>query len=122
MKTSSFALSAFALLALAGPGWAKGEIREADYPVQYEVVNSSQTSKLMVEKSCSMTLRDRAKVNVAVNVEKKGSCPAIKMFRGRVNQKKNQIELVIPAGKDKASVEEWQIIGTVDITPTAKPQ
>lgn len=124
MKIISFALLLLVLPILAIPIWAKGTIKEADYPNQYEVMNTNKTSKLMVEKSCSMTLRDKAKPNVAVNVFKKGygSCQILdngKVFHGRLNQKKNEIELVIPEDKDKARVEEWQIIGTVDLTPSA---
>jgi len=124
MKIISLALLLLVLPILAVPVWAKGTIKEADYPNQYEVVNANKTSKLMVEKSCSMTLRDKAKPNVALNVFKKGygSCQTLdggKVFRGRLNEKKNEIELVIPEDKDKARVEEWQIIGTVDMTPSA---
>ena len=126
MKIFVFALLLSALPILTVPIWAKGSIKEADYPNQYEVMNTSKTSKLMVEKSCSMTLRDRAKPNVALNVFKKGygSCQILdngKVFHGRLNQKKNEIELVIPEEKDKARVEEWEIVGTVDITPSANP-
>jgi hypothetical protein len=126
MKIISFALLLLALPIAAAPASAKDSIKESDYPNQYEVMNTSKTSKLMVEKSCSMTLRDRAKPNVALNVFKKGygSCQILdngKVFHGRLNQKKNEIELVIPADKDKARVEEWEIVGTVDITPSANP-
>jgi hypothetical protein len=103
---------------------AGGTILEADYPNQYEVLNTSKTSKMIVQKSCSMTLRDRAKANVALNVAKKGSCHALdggKLLRGRENQKKNQIELVVPEGEDKARVENWEIIGTVNMTPGPAP-
>jgi hypothetical protein len=100
-----------------------GTIKEADYPVQYEVVSASKAGEPAVGKSCSMTLRDQAQTKVVVNVWKKGlgACQVPdsgKVYRGRVNQKKNEIELVIPVGTDKARVEEWQIIGTVDINPS----
>jgi hypothetical protein len=124
MKMISFALLLLVLPILAVTTWAKGTIKEADYPNQYEVMNANKSSKLMVEKSCSMTLRDKAKPNVALNVFKKGygTCQILdsgKVFHGRLNEKKNEIELVIPEDKDKARVEEWQIIGTVDLTPSA---
>jgi hypothetical protein len=124
MKITSFAALLFAVQILAGPIWA-GDIKEADYPIQYEVMNTTKSDKLVVEKFCSMTLRDQAKTNVAINVSKKGygSCQVLpngKVFHGRQNQKKNEIELVIPAEKkDKARVEDWQIVGTVDITPSS---
>ena len=125
MKISSFALLFFVFQILAVPIRA-GDIKEADYPVQYEVLNTSKSGTLVIEKFCSMTLRDRAKPNVALNVQKKGygSCHVLdngKIFHGRQNQKKNEIELVIPADKGKARVEDWQITGTVDINPSPNP-
>jgi len=117
MKTGSFALLLFVLQILAVPIRA-GTIKEADYPIQYEVMNTS--------KSCSMTLRDQAKPNVALNVQRKGyaSCRGLdsgKVFRGRQNQKKNEIELVIPVDKGRARLQDWQIIGIVDINPNPNP-
>jgi hypothetical protein len=125
MKISSFALLFFVFQIVAVPIRA-GDIKEADYPVQYEVLNTSKSGTLVIEKFCSMTLRDRAKPNVALNVEKKGygSCHVPdngKVFHGRQNQKKNEIELVIPEDKGKARVEDWQIIGTTDINPSPNP-
>jgi hypothetical protein len=69
-----------------------------------------------------MTLRDQAQTKVALNVARKGlgACHVLdsgKVYRGRLDQKKNEIELVIPVGTDKARVEDWQLIGTVDIAP-----
>ena len=103
-----------------------GTIKEADYPVQYEVVSGNKTEKLKIEKSCTMTLKDRAKPNVAINVSKSGygaSCHMLdtgKVYRGRANEKKNEIELVITVGSDKARVETWHLDGTVDINPSDK--
>jgi hypothetical protein len=126
MKIISFALLALTLPIAAAPVRAGGTIKEADYPVQYEVMNTSKSDTLVIEKFCSMTLRDRAKVNVAINVQRKGygSCRVLdkgKVFKGRLNQKKNEIELVIPEDKGKAMVEDWQVTGTVDLTPSANP-
>ena len=100
---------------------AGGDIKEADYPNQYEVMSTSKTDKL-AGRDCTLTLRDKAKPNVALTVWKKGSssCKEFdsgKMFRGRENDKKNVIEIVIPVGESKARVEEWQIVGTSDVTP-----
>ena len=127
MKIRSYALLLFAFPILAAPIWA-GTIKEADYPTQYEVVNTSKSGSLVVEKFCSMTLRDKSKPNTAINVQKKGygSCKVLdsgKVFHGRQNEKKNEIEIVIPEekNKDKARVEDWQIVGTVDITPKPNP-
>jgi hypothetical protein len=116
MKISSFALL-FVFQILALPARA-GTIKEADYPIQYEVMSTG--------KSCSMTVRDRAKPGVALNVERKGyrSCRALdsgKVFRGRRNEKKNQIELVILVDEGRARLQDWQIIGTVNISPTPNP-
>jgi len=121
MKMSSFVLLSFVFQVLAVPIRA-GTIKEVDYPLQYEVLGSSKSGTLVVEKFCSMTLRDRAKPNVALTVERKGygSCHVLdsgKVFRGRQKQKKDEIELVIPVGKEKARVEDWHIIGIVDINP-----
>ncbi len=118
MKLGSIAALWFGLLMVPVPALANGTIKEADYPVQYEVMNGSKTTKLVIEKQCSMTLRDRAKTNVDLNVARTGfgSCHVLeksKVYRGRENQKKNQIELVILVGEDKARVENWQIVGTV---------
>ena len=125
MKTSFFALLLLVLQIPAAPMRA-GDIKEADFPVQYEVMNTSKSSALLIQKSCSMTLRDRAKPNVALNVEKKGygSCHVPnngEVFRGRQNDKKNQLELVIPVSTDKARIETWQINSTVDIIPSPNP-
>lgn len=100
------------------------DIKESDYPVQYQVIEAATgSSKLRFVKSCSMTLRDQAKPNVALNVTKGGGCEALvkgKVYRGRENQKKNEIELVITVGGKKARVEDWQLIGTADISPSTQ--
>src|SRR5580704_18438978 len=90
------------------------DIKEADYPVQYEVMMTTKDSKLAVEKQCTMTLRDKAKPDVAINVWKKGigSCELLdqgKVYRGRENDRKNEIEIIIPVGESKARIEAWQI-------------
>ncbi len=100
------------------------DIKEADYPVQYEVMMTTKDSKLAVEKQCTMTLRDKAKPDVAINVWKKGigSCELLdqgKVYRGRENDRKNEIEIIIPVGESKARIEAWQIGGTVDLKPRA---
>jgi len=97
-------------------------IKQADYPIQYEVMNTAKSGSLVIEKFCSMTLRDRAKPNEALNVQRKGygSCQVPdrgKVLRGRQNQKKSEIELLMPEAKGKVRVENWQIIGTVEINP-----
>lgn len=117
MKILSVAPFLFVIQMLTVPIWA-GTIKEADYPIRYEVVDTSKTGRLMVEGFCSMTLRDQAKTSVDISVSRKtiGSCHVLdsgKVFRGRQNQRKNEIELVVPVGEDKARVEDWRITGTV---------
>jgi hypothetical protein len=121
MRIISFALLLCAVAIPAAQVWAGGNIREADYPNQYEVMSTSKTDKL-AGRDCTLTLRDRAKPNVSLNVWRKGSgsCKEFdngKVFRGRENDKKNVIELVIPVGESKARVEEWQLIGSVGPSP-----
>jgi hypothetical protein len=113
MKTISLALVLLVSQILAVPVWAD-DIKEADYPIHYEVVNTDKTDKFVVQKICSMTLRDQAdmKVNFTVSKTGIGSCHVLdsgKVYNGRRNDKKNEIELVIPVGEDKARVESWQI-------------
>ena len=117
MKTNSFAafLLVFHLLTLTG--WAD-DIREADYPVHYEVLSASKTDKLVIQKICSMTLRDQANANVIISVSRTriGSChvlPSGKVYNGRQNGGKNAIELVIPVGENRARVESWHIDATL---------
>ena len=123
MKLTSIAALLFAVQMASVPALATGTIKEADYPVEYEVVSTSKTAKLVIEKQCSVTLRDRAKTNVDLNVARTGygSCHVLekgKVYRGRENQRKKQIELVILVGEDKARIENWQIVGTVNTTPS----
>ncbi len=119
MRLISLALSSFLLLASSAPIWAgNGTIKGDDYPVVYEVMDNGK--KGGGDKSCSMVLRDQSQTKVAMNVSRKGlgGCHVLdsgKTYRGRVNEKKNEIELVVLTGTDKARVEDWQIDGTVDI-------
>jgi hypothetical protein len=124
MTRSFAALLLPVVLFLSVPSRAD-DIKEADYPVQYEVVMTAKDGKLPVEKKCSMTLRDKSKPDVAINVWKKGvgSCQLLDsgmVYRGRQNDKKNQIEIVIPVGETKARIDAWQIIGTVNLKPQSE--
>ena len=72
----------------------------------------------MIQKVCSMALRDQANANVIITVSRKriGSCPVSpsgKVYNGRQNGEKNEVELVIPVGETKARVESWHIDSTV---------
>lgn len=100
------------------------DIKESDYPVQYEVMMTGKDSKLVVDKQCSMTLRDKSKPDTAINVSRRGigSCQVLdngKVYKGRENTKKNEIEIVLPVSDNKARVEIWQIDGKVDLQPRA---
>jgi hypothetical protein len=116
MKTYSILAFLFVFQLLTAAGWAD-DIKEADYPVHYEVLSASKSDKVVIEKVCSMELRDQANANVTINVSRKriGSCPVMpsgKVFNGRLNGEKNAVELVIPVGESKARVESWHIDGT----------
>lgn len=123
MKAIFLVLASFVVLNAALPLCAT-DIQEADYPVQYEVMMTGKDSKLVVDKQCTMTLRDKAKPDTAINVSRKGigSCQVLdngKVYKGRENTKKNEIEIVLPVGDKKARVEAWQIDGKVDLQPRA---
>jgi hypothetical protein len=117
MKTNSFAAFFFVIQLLAATGWAD-DIKEADYPVHYEVLSASMTDKVVIQKVCSMALRDQANANVTITVSIKriGSCPVLpsgRVYNGRQNGEKNAIELVIPVGENRARVESWHIDATL---------
>ena len=126
MRPTSIAALLFAVQMAPIAVLARGTIKEADYPVEYEIVNTTTTAKRVIEKQCSMTLRDRAKTDLYLNVERTGygSCGLLvngKVYRGRENQRKNRIEIVIPVGADKARIENWQIVGIVNNPPGTSP-
>jgi hypothetical protein len=115
MKTISLLAFLIVFQLLMSSGWAD-DIKEADYPVHYEVLSASKSDKV-VEKVCSMALRDQANPNVTINVSRKriGSCPVVpsgQVFNGRQNDQKNAVELVILVGETKARIESWHIDGT----------
>jgi len=117
MKTISLAAFLFVFQALIATGWAD-DIKQADYPIHYEVLSTSKTDKLAIQKVCTMTLRDRANLNVIISVSRTriGPCHDLdtsKVYDGRQDEKKNAIELVIPVGEAKARVESWHVDGTV---------
>jgi hypothetical protein len=117
MKTNSFAAFLFVIPLLTAAGWAD-DIKQADYPVHYEVLSASKADKAMIQKVCSMTLRDQANANITITVSRKriGSCPVLpsgNVYNGRENAEKNAVELVIPVGESRARVESWHIDGIV---------
>lgn len=129
MKRAGLAVLLSLFLLPFVPGTTRAsDIKEADYPIQYEVTAATKDSKLAVEKQCTMTLQDKAKPDIAINVYKKGigSCQLLdqgKIYRGRPNARKNEIEIVIPVGDTKARIDTWQIVGTVDLKPKSdRPQ
>jgi hypothetical protein len=116
MKTISLLAFLIVFQLLMASGWAD-DIKEADYPVHYEVLSASKSDKVVVAKVCSMALRDQANPNVTINVSRKriGSCPVVpsgQVFNGRQNDQKNAVELVILVGETKARIESWHIDGT----------
>ena len=116
MKTNSFAAFLFVFQLLTATGWAD-DIKEADYPVHYEVLSASKADKVVIQKVCSMALRDQANANVIITVSRKriGSCsvlPSGRVYNGRQNREKNSVELVIPVGENRARVESWHIDAT----------
>ena len=123
-KVLELLLLAFVFSFTPGPSRAS-DIKEADYPVQYEVMPAGKDGKPAADKKCTMTLQEKSKPDVAINVWKKGlgSCQLLdqgKVYRGRQNDKKNSIEIVIPVGETKARIETWEIIGIVDLKPRAE--
>jgi hypothetical protein len=117
MKINSVAAFFLVFHLLTAIGWAD-DIKQADYPVHYEVLNVSKIDKLVVQKVCSMALRDQANANVIITVSRKriGSCPVFpsgNVYNGRQNGEKNAIELVIPVGENRARVESWHIDSAV---------
>lgn len=117
MKTISFAAFLFVFQLLIATGSAD-DIKEADYPIHYEVLSTSKTDKLVIQKVCSMTLRDHANLNVIISVSRTriGSCHVLdtgQVYNGRQNEK-NAIELVIPVGEVRARVENWHIDATAN--------
>jgi len=116
MKINSFVAFLLVFQLLTATGWAD-DIKEVDYHVHYEVLSASKTDKLVIQKVCSMALRDQANANVIISVSRKriGSChvlPSGKVYNGRQNDDKNAIELVILVGENRARVESWHIDGT----------
>jgi hypothetical protein len=113
MKTSWFAAFFLAVQFLTATVWAD-DIKEADYPIHYEVLSGSKTHKLMIQKVCSMTLEDQTDASIIINVSRNRlvSCHVLldgEVYNGRQNREKNTIELVIPVGEDRARIESWHI-------------
>lgn len=115
--TCSLALLLFAMPSLAGTP------DEADYPIQYEVMNTFKTAAAMVGHFCTMTVRDSQNRATAFVLQKNGfgSChvwDAGMSIHGR--RKKNDIELLVTDDKGKPKVEDWHIAATVVVEPNAK--
>jgi hypothetical protein len=117
MKTNSFAAFLVVFQLLTAAGWAD-DIKQADYPAHYEVLTTSKGDKGIIQKLCSVTLRDQAEANVIITVSRKGigSCSDLlsgKVYNGRQNAEKNTVELVILVGENRARIETWHIDGIV---------
>jgi hypothetical protein len=117
MKTIFFVAFLVVFQLLPAVAWAD-DIKEADYPIHYEVLSTDRTDRLVVQKVCTMTLRDKANQNVIISVSttRVASCHVLtngQVYNGRQNPDKNAIELVIPVGETRARVENWHIDATV---------
>ena len=112
------------LLAIAVAGAARSnEPNESDYPVKYEILNTSAIGSLMIGNFCTMALRDPANPTVGLIVQKHSAIgchvwDAGTVFHGR--REKNRISLLVRDKKGKLKVEKWPITGTV-VLPAAKP-
>jgi len=89
---------------------------EGDYPIRYEVVNTSKVGSSMIGNFCTMSLRDRAEAGVAFIVQRRGysAChvwDSGTIFHGR--REKNEIRLLVQDDEGKLKVEHWPIAGTV---------
>ena len=94
MKANSFAVVLLVFQLLTVTAWAD-DIKQADYPIQYEVLSTSRTDKLVIQKVCLMTLRDQTKVNAIISVSRKrvGSCQVLAsgaVYNGRQSQEKRR--------------------------------
>jgi hypothetical protein len=103
------------VLVVAAVVWAATP-DEADYPVQYEVMNTSTVGSWMIGNFCTMSLRDRANAGMAFIVQRRGhgSChvwDSGTVLHGR--REKNEIRLLVRDDKGKLKVEHWPIAGTV---------
>ena len=93
---------------LSVPIWAATH-DEADYPVQYEVMNAKLSWHLLGD-TCTMTVRDLASPSVNFTVERKSdTCevPNAKILHGR--RVKSKIQLFVPNDRGKLTVENWAI-------------
>jgi hypothetical protein len=92
---------------------------EADYPVKYEVTNTSLVGGGLIGNFCTMGLRDLANPGIAFIVQHHGygGChvwDAGTVFHGR--REKNQIVLLVQ-DKGKLKVEHWPIASTIAVNP-----
>ncbi len=93
---------------------------ESDYPVKYEVMNTSAVGSWMIGNFCTMALRDQANPGMAFIVQRRGYgschvCDSGTVLHGR--REKNEIRLFVRDEKGKPKIEHWPITGTVAINP-----
>ncbi len=91
MKINSLLASLFLFQFWTASGWAD-DIKEADYPVHYEVLSANKADELVVQKVCSMQLRDQANAKVIITVSRKriGTChglPDGKVYNGQAKRR-----------------------------------
>src|SRR5712692_8728116 len=111
---------ALVLIMLVGTATWATTPDEADYPVKYEVMNTSVVGSWMIGNFCTMALRDQANPGMAFIVQRKGhgSChvwDSGTVLHGR--REKNEIRLFVRDNKGKPKIEHWPIAGTVAINP-----
>ena len=95
------------LALLAAPIWAATH-DEADFPVQYEVMNA-KLSWHLVGDICTMTMRDLANPGVSFDIERNSdTCdvPKVKILHGR--RVKSKIQL-LRNNRGKLTVQNWEI-------------
>ena len=114
-----YALFLFFLVGTAA--WANTP-DEADYPVKYEVMNTSAVGGGIIGNFCTMALRDQANQGVAFIVQRKGygSChvpDSGTVLHGR--REKNAIKIFVRDKDGKPKIENWPITGTVALPAPA---
>jgi hypothetical protein len=103
----------FFLMILSATAFAE-TINEADYPVQYEVMNANAGGNWMAGNFCTMALRDgSANMILVVQRHGHGAChipDSGTILHGR--RDKNEIQLLSKDEKGVPKIERWPIKGT----------
>jgi hypothetical protein len=106
------------LLVLLSAAIARAETpNEADYPVQYEVMNANTVRNWMVGNFCTISLRDLSDKGLIFIVQRRGhgAChipDSGTKLHGR--REKNEIKLLMRDNSGKVTVERWPIVSTAE--------